>query len=164
MEVKETAKKQKVEEKPLPSCNRVIIPDPERRPIFVIPNPPKPCQPYMPTIQYFSTLTEVFNDVDFDQSIAFQEVDSQTAFESNLGYLALPSYADSDNLNPDNLGTLWGELEEIDLSRASDEPGEELLSEPLTSPAQVPTPALLSGLVGLCLAALHRRVQAADDQ
>jgi hypothetical protein len=31
-------------------------------------------------------------------------------------------------------------------------------------PAQVPTPGLLSGLIGISVAALHRRVQSADDQ
>jgi hypothetical protein len=157
-EVKEVPKAEKRERKPLPDCNRVIITDPEGQPIFVIPNPPKPCRPYMPIIRYFSTLSEVFNDLDSNQSIAFQ-----TAFESDLSYLAMPSDTDITNLSLDNLSTLWGDLEKASLSGTPDELGEELLSEALADPAQVPTPALLSGLIGISLAALHRRVQSAND-
>jgi|GEM_PF-3863554 hypothetical protein len=87
---------------------------------------------------YFPTSAEVFDDFRFEWSYADTSIPSH--------YLKLA------DLNPSYISHPLGAL----------------LGQPKSlippDPAQVPAPALLSGLIGISIAALHRRVQAADDQ
>jgi len=87
---------------------------------------------------YFPTSTEVFDDFRVEQGYAYTSIS--------------PRYSKLERLNFD------------DASNPLNKPSKNPASLTPSDPAQVPTPALLTGLVGISVAAMRKRAKSAADE